>query len=142
MGWHLGRRIVQRMGLKTFKDRELSISLDNYPTTIFTPLEYSCSGLSEEQAIKAFGRDDILCYHIKYRPLEESILDKFNEDGTTYKIDVYAKAIVQKSTDKVLGLHYAGPHAGEVMQGFAVALRVGLTKHQLDSTIGIHPTVA
>ena len=64
------------------------------------------------KSIGKYGRDEILCYHIKYRPLEESILDKFNDDGTTYKTDVYAKAIVQKSTDKVLGLHYAGPHAG------------------------------
>jgi pyruvate/2-oxoglutarate dehydrogenase complex dihydrolipoamide dehydrogenase (E3) component len=55
---------------------------------------------------------------------------------------VYAKAVVQKSTDKVLGLHYAGPNAGEVMQGFAVAMKMGLTKQQLDSTIGIHPTAA
>lgn len=64
------------------------------------------------------------------------------EDGTSEKINVYAKAIVQKSTDKVLGLHYAGPNAGEVMQGFAVAMKMGLTKQQLDSTIGIHPTAA
>lgn len=42
----------------------------------------------------------------------------------------------------MLGLHYAGPNAGEVMQGFAVAMRIGLTKQQLDSTIGIHPTCA
>jgi pyruvate/2-oxoglutarate dehydrogenase complex dihydrolipoamide dehydrogenase (E3) component len=55
---------------------------------------------------------------------------------------VYAKAIVHKETDKVLGLHYAGPHAGEVMQGFAVAMKMGMTKLQLDSTIGIHPTAA
>jgi thioredoxin reductase (NADPH) len=48
MGWHLGRRIVQRLGKGSFKDHEMSISLNNYPTTIFTPLEYSCSGLSEE----------------------------------------------------------------------------------------------
>lgn len=49
---------------------------------------------------------------------------------------------MQNKTDKVLGLHYAGPHAGEVMQGFAVAMKLGLTKQQLDSTIGIHPTCA
>lgn len=55
---------------------------------------------------------------------------------------MYAKAVVEKKTDKVLGLHYAGPNAGEVMQGFAVAMRIGLTKHQLNSTIGIHPTAA
>lgn len=81
-------------------------------------------------------------YHIKYTPLEESILDKYNEDGSNSKVNVYAKAIVHKETDKVLGLHYAGPHAGEVMQGYAVAIRMGMTKQQLDSTIGIHPTSA
>lgn len=67
-------------------------------------------------------------YHIKYTPLEESILDKYNEDGSNSKVNVYAKAIVHKETDKVLGLHYAGPHAGEVMQGYAVAIRMGMTK--------------
>lgn len=55
---------------------------------------------------------------------------------------VYAKAVVENSSDKVLGLHYAGPNAGEIMQGFAVAMKIGLTKQALDSTIGIHPTIA
>ena len=61
-------------------------------------------------------------------PLQQSILDKYNEDGTDYKERVYAKAIVNNKDDKVLGLHYAGPNAGEVMQGFAVAMKMGLTK--------------
>lgn len=81
-------------------------------------------------------------YHVLYTPLEENILEKYNEEGDSLKTNSYAKAVVQKSTDKVLGLHYAGPHAGEVMQGFAVAMKIGLTKQQLDSTIGIHPTSA
>jgi len=55
---------------------------------------------------------------------------------------VYAKAVVLKENDRVIGLHYAGPNAGEVMQGFAVAVKAGLTKQQLDSSIGIHPTCA
>lgn len=142
MGWHLGRRIVQRLGKGTFKDHELSIGLENFPTTVFTPLEYSCSGMSEEEAARKYGPSEISVYHVRYVPLEENILEKYNEDGSNYKTNVYAKAVVQKATDRVLGLHYAGPHAGEVMQGFAVALRVGLTKQQLDSTIGIHPTCA
>lgn len=50
--------------------------------------------------------------------------------------------MVDNKTDKVLGLHYTGPHAGEIMQGFAVAMKMGLTKEALDSTIGIHPTIA
>lgn len=40
------------------------------------------------------------------------------------------------------GLHYLGPNAGEVMQGFAAAIKCGLNKAALDSTIGIHPTNA
>ncbi len=69
-------------------------------------------------------------------------MDKYNEDGSSNKINVYGKAVVNNDDDRVLGLHYTGPHAGEVMQGYAVAMRMGLTKYQLDTTIGIHPTAA
>lgn len=49
---------------------------------------------------------------------------------------------MNNKNDKVIGLHYVGPNAGEVMQGFAVAIKMGLTKQVLDTTIGIHPTAA
>jgi glutathione reductase (NADPH) len=52
------------------------------------------------------------------------------------------KLVVCAKTDRVLGLHVVGPDAGEIVQGFAVALRAGVTKAQLDATIGIHPTAA
>lgn len=68
--------------------------------------------MSEEQANHRFGSEQIDIYHIKYMPLEEGILDKYNEDGSSAKTRVYAKAIVHLATDKVLGLHYAGPNAG------------------------------
>lgn len=42
----------------------------------------------------------------------------------------------------MLGMHYLGPNAGEVMQGFGVAMKLGVTKADLDRTVGIHPTVA
>jgi thioredoxin reductase (NADPH) len=55
----------------------------------------------------------------------------------------YLKVIVNKQDqERVLGLHIAGPNAGEVLQGFAVAMKCGLTKHQLNQSIGIHPTLA
>ena len=98
--------------------------------------------MSEEQAISRFGKEHVTIFHTKFSPLEEGILDKYNDDGSNYKVKVYAKAVVHKETDKVLGLHYAGPNAGEVMQGFAAAMKIGLTKQQLDATIGIHPTCA
>ena len=69
-------------------------------------------------------------------------MEKYNEDGSNYRTAVYAKAIVHKKSDRVIGLHYAGPNAGEVMQGYAVAVGAGLTKQQLDASIGIHPTCA
>lgn len=44
--------------------------------------------------------------------------------------------------DRVIGFHYLGPNAGEVTQGFGAAMKCGITKDQLDNTIGIHPTCA
>jgi glutathione reductase (NADPH) len=52
------------------------------------------------------------------------------------------KVIVDAASDRVVGLHMVGPDAGEVVQGFAVAMRAGATKAAFDSTIGIHPTIA
>lgn len=116
--------------------------LKNYPTTVFTPLEYSCCGMSEQEAIKVYGEEDIEIYRIKYYALEEEILDKYDMEGNSQKNAAFAKAVVKKSDDKVVGLHYTGPNAGEIMQGFAVAIKMGLTKDILDETIGIHPTSA
>jgi glutathione reductase (NADPH) len=50
--------------------------------------------------------------------------------------------IVDKATDRVVGMHMMGADAGEIIQGLAVAMQCGVTKAQLDSTIGIHPTAA
>jgi glutathione reductase (NADPH) len=52
------------------------------------------------------------------------------------------KLVVDRRSDRVLGPHMVGPEAGEIVQGFAVALKCGATKAQFDATIGIHPTSA
>lgn len=71
-----------------------------------------------------------------YKPLEWNV----NYERTQY---AYAKVVVNKAeNDKIIGFHYLGPHAGEVTQGFAVALLKGITKEDLDYTVGIHPTMA
>ncbi len=54
----------------------------------------------------------------------------------------YMKVIVEQGSDKVLGMHMMGADAGEIIQGFAAAMKCGLSKSQLDQTIGIHPTAA
>jgi glutathione reductase (NADPH) len=52
------------------------------------------------------------------------------------------KLIVDSASDRVVGVHMVGPEAGEIIQGFAVAVKCGATKAQFDATIGIHPTTA
>ncbi len=52
------------------------------------------------------------------------------------------KIIVDKATDRVVGVHMVGSEAGEIIQGIAIAYKAGVTKSIFDSTIGIHPTTA
>ena len=52
------------------------------------------------------------------------------------------KLVIRKDTEEVLGFHFVGPNAGEVTQGFAVAMRLGMKKSDFDETLGIHPTDA
>ena len=52
------------------------------------------------------------------------------------------KLVVDRKTDRVLGVHMVGPEAGEIIQGMAVALKAGATKATFDATVGIHPTAA
>lgn len=107
---------------------------NNIPTTVFTPLEYGCIGLTEEKAIESYGAEDIEVYHTNYVPLEFTVAQRRANE-------CYVKLICLKSqNEKVIGFHYAGPNAGEVTQGYAVALRLGATKQDFDNTIGIHPT--
>ncbi|CAI9720014.1 thioredoxin reductase 1, cytoplasmic [Octopus vulgaris] len=102
-------------------------------TTVFTPLEYGCIGISEDTALEKYG-DDIEVYHSNFIPLEYTVPQRSAKE-------CYVKLICQKSkNDKVIGFHYAGPNAGEVTQGYAVALRLGATKKDFDATVGIHPT--
>ncbi|XP_033168405.1 thioredoxin reductase 1, mitochondrial isoform X1 [Drosophila mauritiana] len=105
-------------------------------TTVFTPLEYACVGLSEEDAVKQFGADEIEVFHGYYKPTEFFIPQK----SVRY---CYLKAVAERHGDqRVYGLHYIGPVAGEVIQGFAAALKSGLTINTLINTVGIHPTTA
>ena len=105
------------------------------PTTVFTPLEYGCVGYSEEGAIAAFGEADVEVFHQYFQPLEWRIT--FPRHVNT---NCYAKLIVNTAdNDRVVGLHVCGPHAGEMTQGFAVAMRCGATKADFDNTVGTSP---
>uniref|UniRef100_A0A671YJ98 Thioredoxin reductase 2 n=1 Tax=Sparus aurata TaxID=8175 RepID=A0A671YJ98_SPAAU len=112
------------------------MNYDSVPTTVFTPLEYGCVGLSEEEAEKRLGKDGIEVYHAFYKPLEFTVAER---DAS----QCYLKVICERDGDqKILGLHFTGPNAGEVTQGFALAFQCGATYSHLLQTVGIHPTCA
>lgn len=109
----------------------------NVCTTVFTPIEYACVGYSEDEAIEKFGEEGIEVYHREFLPLEWSLS---TSRGHTF---AFTKVICDKTPEEnVLGIHFVGPNAGEVMQGYGVAMKQGLTFKALTDTVGIHPTSA
>ncbi|XP_025409963.1 thioredoxin reductase 1, mitochondrial [Sipha flava] len=109
---------------------------DDIATTVFSPLEYGCVGLTEEEAIKRYTEDNIEVYHAYYKPTEFFIPQKNVKN-------CYLKVItLLEAPQKVLGMHFIGPQAGEVIQGYAAAIKAGLTFEHLKNTVGIHPTIS
>lgn len=104
----------------------------NIPTAVFSHPNLATVGLTETRAREQVGQ--VAIYETDFRHLRHTLSGR---DERTYM-----KVIVDPATDKVLGLHMLGDEAGEIIQGFAVAMTCGLTKAQLDATIGIHPTAA
>lgn len=102
------------------------------PTAVFSHPQVGTVGLSEEAARVRFGAVQV--FQSSFRPLT-------NRMGAEPE-NVFLKLIVSKADQRVRGVHMVGESAGELMQGFAVALQCGATKQQFDATIGIHPTVA
>ncbi|WP_077033377.1 glutathione-disulfide reductase [Pelomonas sp. KK5] len=102
------------------------------PTAVFTHPNVGTCGYSEADARAKFG--DVAIYSSEFRALRHTL------SGRTERS--FMKLVVDRKTDRVVGLHMVGADAGEIVQGFAVAMRAGATKALFDSTLGIHPTVA
>ena len=111
-----------------------TLDYDFIPTAVFTHPSIGTVGYTEEAARERFGGDDIRVFRSEFKALRHTLSD--STERTLMKL------VVQTSTDRVVGLHMVGAEAGEIVQGFAVALRAGATKAVFDSTIGIHPTAA
>jgi len=113
-----------------------AMDYDLVPTAVFSPLEYGCVGLSEEEAIAKYGEDSIEVYHQQFKPLELTLPGRGDNAS-------YVKVIVNaKDKERIVGMHYLGWNAGEVIQGFGIALKLKATKEDLDGLVGIHPTSA
>ncbi|WP_339897070.1 glutathione-disulfide reductase [uncultured Gilvimarinus sp.] len=108
------------------------VNYDLIPTAVFTQPNIATVGLSEELAREKYT--DIAVYQSSFKPMQLSLTDSPER--------CLLKVIVDVASDKVVGCHMAGPDAGEIIQGLAVAMTAGATKSDFDRTIGIHPTLA
>ena len=132
-----GRLLARRLFAAAPHNRAL-MDYDTIPTTVFTPLEYGACGLSEETAKERYGDDGLEIFHAELDPLEWSLAYERHEH---YEGLAKAKLVCVKDDDlRVVGFHYLGPNAGEVTQGFAVAMRKGMTYEDVVGTVGIHPS--
>jgi glutathione reductase (NADPH) len=123
---------------RAFADTEFGnnrrvFSHENVPSAVFSNPEASTVGMTEAEAREKFG-DAVKCYRAKFRPLFHSLT------GEPEKTMV--KLVVDGNTDKVLGAHMVGEYAAEIIQGVAIAVKMGATKKEFDATVGIHPSSA
>jgi glutathione reductase (NADPH) len=108
------------------------LDYDYIATAVFCQPNIGTCGLTEAQARDQYG--DVKIFKSTFRHLKHTLGD--NQTKT------FMKMIVDKASDKVVGIHMVGDEAGEIIQGLAVAMKAGVTKAQMDSTIGVHPTAA
>lgn len=125
-----GRRLSDRV-FGGMSGRHLDYS--NIPTVIFSHPPIGTCGLSEREAREQFG-DEVKVYSSTFVPLWNGV--------TTLKPKTRMKLVTAGAEQKVVGCHIMGPGADEMLQGFAVAIRMGATKRDFDDTVAIHPTVA
>lgn len=119
---------------REFGQKPGTMNYDNVPTAVFTNPEMGTVGLSEQEAKDQFGENDITVYRSRFRPMYYTLPD--------IQAKTLMKLVVQQSTGKVLGAHMVGDHAAEIIQGVAIAVKMGATKAEFDATVAIHPSSA
>ena len=112
--------------------------LESVATAVFSFPNVGTVGLTENEAVAKYGR--VRVFNSTYTPLKCHVGQAHLPIKEREKD--YMKIIVDIATDKVVGIHMVGDSAGDIMQGFGVAIKCGVTKSQLDLTVGIHPTAA
>ena len=114
-----------------FKGNPTPVDHELIPTAIFTQPEMGTVGLSEEEAAE---QEPIEVYATSFKPMQKSFA------GGTQR--VLMKLIVSQATRKVLGCHIVAPGAGEMIQLAGIAVKMGATKEDFDSTVAVHPVMA
>ena len=130
-----GRRLADRVfgGIPHSKT-----SYELVPTVVFSHPTIGTIGLTEAAAIKKYGKDNIKVYKSKFPNLYYGPFSMESDE----KPMTLMKLVCAGKTELVVGLHIIGMSADEMLQGFGVAMKMGATKADFDSTIAIHPTAA
>jgi glutathione reductase (NADPH) len=127
-----GRRLSDRLfGPPKFSKAKLDYN--NIPTVVF---HGTCGtvGLTEPEARNKYGEQNVKTYTSKFVNLYNSMTE--HKPVTAYKL------VVVGEEEKVVGVHIVGRDSAEILQGFSVAVKMGATKEDFDSTVAIHPTAA
>jgi len=128
-----GRRLADRLFLGEGRAR---IAYEQIATVVFSHPPIGCIGLTEPQAFAEFGEANVKVKQSSFA----SMLYAFNDDGK--KVKTGLKLVLKMPEERVVGLHCIGPYSDEMMQGFAVAVRMGATRADFEASVAIHPTIA
>jgi len=124
-----GRRLAERL----YNNKpDLKLDYDNIATVIFTHPPIGTIGLTEQEAIDKYGKENIRVYTTSFSPMYHAV--------TKRKTKTFMKLVCLLPNEKVLGLHGIGLGLDEMVQGFSVAIKMGATKTDFDDTVAIHPT--
>ena len=115
-----------------YHDNPTIVDHDLIPTAVFSEPEIGTIGLSEAEARAQHG--DVKVYKSVFNPMKNTISGRVEK--------TIMKMIVDQASDRVLGVHILGPDAGEIVQGLAIALKMGATKADFDATMALHPSAA
>ena len=124
-----GRRLADRL----FDNQpDAHLAYDNIPSVIFSHPPIGTVGLTEHEAINTFGEHNIKIYQNRFTDMYHAM--------TSRKPPTIVKLVTTGADEKIIGCHVVGHGADEIIQGFAVAVKMGATKSDFDNTVAIHPT--
>lgn len=121
------------MGDRLFGGKpDAHLSYDNIPTVVFTHPPIGVIGMTEPEAREAHGSDNVTVYQTQFSPMQDTF--------ESHPHPTVMKLVTVGEEEKVIGIHMMGTGVDEMLQGFAVAVKMGATKADFDNTVAIHPT--
>lgn len=116
---------------------KFEVNYENIPTVVFSDPPYASCGLTQEEAIKKYGKDDLEIYKTTFKNMYFALALEERKEETLYKL------IGVKSLNKqIIGAHLVGKASDEMIQIISVAMKMGATKRQFDAAIAVHPTAS